>query len=252
MGKKTDDELPRSLEVLWKRTERRPRGSTQALSLDRIVAAAIEIADANGLHALSMARLAERLGCATMSLYRHVASKDDLLVFMLDAAPGKPPVIDVAIHGWRGGLERWARELRAVYFRHPWILQATMGRPPLEPGQLAWADCGLRTLADTGLSPDEKLAVIQLVLSYIRGDVQLRQGLTMTNAPSSSWDSRETQAWYGRTLARLIDAERFPALAELSAAGSFEPSDDDADGVADFDFGLARILDGVGMRFHVR
>jgi AcrR family transcriptional regulator len=251
MGNKTDDELPRSLEVLWGRTDRRPRGPAQALSLERIVAAAIEIADAEGLHALSMAHLAERLGCATMSLYRHVASKDDLLVFMMDAAPGKPPVIDVAVDGWRGGLERWARELRSVYYRHPWILQVTMGRPPLEPGQLAWLDCGLRTLAGTGLSPNDKLGVVLLVLNYVRGEAQIQVGLLRTNEHSSR-SSREAQARYARTLARLLDTERFPALAELSAAGSFEPSDNSDDGADDFDFGLARILDGVGMRVSVR
>ncbi|WP_257450176.1 TetR/AcrR family transcriptional regulator [Archangium lipolyticum] len=251
MGRETDDELPRSLAVLWGRTDRRPRGPSQALSLERIVAAAIEIADAEGLQALSMAHLAERLGCATMSLYRHVASKEDLLVFMIDAAPGKPPVIDVAADGWRGGLERWAWALRSVYYRRPWTLEVTIGRPPLEPGQLAWLDCGLRTLAGTGLSPNEKLGVILLVLNYVRGEAQLHAGLPRTNG-HSSWGSREAKAWYGRTLARLIDAERFPALAELSAAGSFEPSADGDDGAADFDFGLARILDGVGMRVRVR
>ncbi|WP_395832990.1 TetR/AcrR family transcriptional regulator [Archangium violaceum] len=251
MGKKTDGELPRSLEMLWGRTERRPRGPAQALSLERIVAAAIELADAEGLHTLSMARLAERLGCGTMSLYRHVASKDDLLVFMMDAAPGKPPVIDVAVDGWRGGLERWARELRSIYFQHPWVLQVNTGLPPLEPGQLAWLDSGLRTLADTGLSPDKKLAVILLVLHYVRGEAQLHVGLLRTNE-HSSWSSQETQAWYGRTLARLIDAERFPALAELSAAGTFDPGDSSDDGTADFDFGLARILDGVGLLVRAR
>lgn len=250
MGNETDDELPRSLEVLWGRTERRTRGTTQALSLERIVAAAIELADANGLHALSMAHLAERLGCATMSLYRHVASKDELLVFMMDAAPGKPPRIDAAVLGWRGGLERWARELRSVYFRHPWILQVAIGRPPLEPGQLSWVDCGLQTLANTGLSPNEQLSVILLVLNYVRGEAQIRAGLRVTSG-HSSWNSQETRAWYGRTLARLIDAERFPALASVVAAGYFAPSDDNADGTTDFDFGLARILDGVEMRLRV-
>ncbi|MFP2964338.1 TetR/AcrR family transcriptional regulator [Myxococcus sp. 1LA] len=247
MGKKTDDELPRSLEVLWRRTDRRQRAPLQALSLERIVAAAIEIADAEGLQALSMAHLAKQLGCATMSLYRHVASKDELLVFMMDAAPGKPPAIDVSAHGWRAGLEHWAQELRSVYFRHPWILQVAIGRPPLEPGQLAWVDSGLRTLAETGLSPDEKLAVLMLVLKYVRGEAQLRAGLR-TTGEQGPWNSQATQAWYGRTLARLIDAERFPALSEVSAAGAFDSTDDNTDGTSDFQFGLARILDGVGMR----
>ncbi|MCY1074243.1 TetR/AcrR family transcriptional regulator [Archangium lansingense] len=246
MSNEIDDKLPRSLEVLWKRADRRSRGPQPALSLERIVAAAIELADAEGLQALSMARLAERLGCATMSLYRHVASKDDLLVFMMDTAPGEPPDIELAVHGWRGGLERWARELRALYYRHPWILQITPGRPPLEPGQLAWLDCGLGTMAGIGLSPHEKLAACMLILHYVRGEAQLHLSLSQAKE-HQDWNSREMQAWYGRTLARLIDAERFPALAELSAAGAFEPGDDEASESAEFDFGLSRILDGVEM-----
>ena len=123
-----------------------------ALSLERIVAAAIEIADAEGLAGLSMARLAERLGCATMSLYRHVASKDELQVLMMDAAPGSAADLGAPPTG-ASELERWARELRAVYLRHPWVLQIAGSRPPLEPGQLAWLDCGLRTLRDTRLGP---------------------------------------------------------------------------------------------------
>ncbi|WNG54662.1 TetR/AcrR family transcriptional regulator [Archangium gephyra] len=244
MSNETDDKLPRSLEVLWGRANRRPRGPPQALSLERIVATAIELADAEGLQALSMARLAERLGCATMSLYRHVASKDELLVFMMDTAPGKPPVIDVAVHGWRGGLEHWARELRAFYYRHPWSLQINSGHPPLEPGQLAWLDCGLRTMAGTGLSPPDKLAVCLLLLQYTRGEAQISLSMSQVKEHPGR-NSREMQAWYGRTLARLIDAERFPALAELSAAGAFEPGDDDTGQSAEFDFGLSRILDGV-------
>src|SRR5262245_49940367 len=85
----TDEPLPRALEILWRGPlpARRSRG----LSRERIVAAAIELVEAEGLSALSMARLAERLGCGTMSLYRHVANKDELVTFMLSTAPDPPP-----------------------------------------------------------------------------------------------------------------------------------------------------------------
>jgi AcrR family transcriptional regulator len=238
----SDDDIPRSLKLLWGRSGRRTRGPHQALSMERIVAAAIEIADAEGIQALSMARLAERLGCAPMSLYRHVANKEELQVFMMDTAPGEPPVI--ATDDWRGGLERWARALQAVYYRHPWILQITTGRPPLEPGQLAWLDCGLRTLGRTKLGPDEQLSVILLVLNYVRGEAQITSVLLQANKRSAK-DNQDKECWYARTLAKLIDAERFPALAALSAAGTFEPKADHAGGAALFDFGLARILDGI-------
>jgi AcrR family transcriptional regulator len=236
-----EDELPRSLAVLWKRTARRRR----ALSLEQIVAAAIEIADAEGLAGLSMARVAERLGCATMSLYRHVASKDELQVFMMDAAPGPPPLRDEADRDWRAGLARWARELRAVYLRHPWVLQILGSSPPLEPGQLAWLDSGLAILRDTRLRPGERLSVIMLVLYYVRGEAQLTSARAVVGQRKSAADDLEVMARYGRTLARLVDAERFPALAEVVAAGVFDPSAADAGPGPDFEFGLARVLDGI-------
>jgi hypothetical protein len=136
-----------------------------------------------------------------------------------------------------------------VYHRHPWILQITTGRPPLEPGQLAWLDCGLRTLSATRLDPKKKMSVILLVLNYVRGEAQISTGLLQTHKRTRR-ENRQMQAWYGRMLARLLDAERFPALAKVSAAGVFDP--DDGGSGADFDFGLARILDGVEVLLHAR
>jgi AcrR family transcriptional regulator len=240
MARRPRDPLPRSLQVLWQVPAEPPSG--KALGRDRIVAAAIALADAEGLPALSMARLAERLGSATMSLYRHVASKDELLVFMMDAAPGPPPAIERA-RGWREGLDLWARALRAVYYRHPWILQAAMGRPPLEPSGLTWFDRGLAALEATRLTPGQKMSVILLVLNYVRGEAQVATGL-MQSQKLSARERRHQQAWYGRTLAALVEPARFPALAALIDAGVFAPGD--SDGAADFDFGLDRLLDGIG------
>jgi AcrR family transcriptional regulator len=240
----SDDEIPRSLQLLWGRAQPPRRGPRPALRLRRIVAAAVQIADAEGIHALSMARLAQKLGCAPMSLYRHVASKEELQVFMMDTAPGKPPRIDLPARHWRRGLERWARELRAVYYRHPWILQITTGRPPLEPGQLAWLDCGLRTLRGSGLGAARKMSVILLVVHYVRGAVQIN-AVMLEDLKRSDKDNRKRQDWYGRTLARLVDAKRFPAVAELISAGVFDSGGKDVQGSDDFDFGLARILDGI-------
>ncbi|MFC7382003.1 TetR/AcrR family transcriptional regulator [Sphaerisporangium rhizosphaerae] len=244
MSEKTGGELPRTLEVLWGRSERRARGPAQALSLDRIVTTAIAIADTEGLAALSMARLAERLGCATMSLYRHVANKHELWTFMLDAAPGPAPDISPTPADWRAELRRWAVELTGVYRRHPWILQVTTaGAPPLDPGQLAWLDAGLRALGGTALRPREKMSVLLLVLHYVRGDTQLS-----TSDPGTAPGQDEPAApSYGELLARLID-ERFPALAEALHDGVFDEYDTEGpveDPASHFGFGLDRILDGV-------
>jgi AcrR family transcriptional regulator len=230
-------EIPRTLQVLWGSESRRTRGPRPALSLDRIVEAGIAIADADGISALSMARLAERLGSATMSLYRHVSNKDELLVFMMDAAPGDPPVLPAG--GWRARAETWARALRAVYYAHPWILLVTAGRPPLEPGQLAWLDRGLAAFDGTGLSHDQRFEAVMTLLNYVRGEAQL-MSFAMTADPASI----PAQEEYGQLIAQLVDADRFPALAAASDAGIFQPRV--GGGVAEsFGFGLDRILDGL-------
>ena len=229
-----DDELPRTIEALWDLRERVQRKPRPGLSLERIVEAAIESADTEGLGALSMARVAKRLDSATMSLYRHVASKDELQALMVDVAYGRPPELGRDI-SWRAGLEQWARAFLEVFRSHPWMLHVTISGPPLEPGQLTWLECGLGVLAGTGLRPDEKLSVILAMIGYVRSTAQLALA-----APTDAGDDAELTADYGRALAKFIDAEAFPALTELVEAGIFdkEPTDE-------FTFGLERVLDGI-------
>jgi len=224
-------DIPRTLQVLWGESGPGRRG--QALSRDRIVEAAVAIADADGIGALSMARLAERLGSAPMSLYRHVSNKDELLVFMMDAAPGPPPQLPAG--DWRAALETWARALQAVYYAHPWVLQVTAGRPPLEPGQLAWLDSGLSGFAGTALSERDRFEAVMTLLNYVRGEAQITA--VLLSAPPET----DPHA-YGELLAHFVRPERFPALAAASAAGIFHVPDGPGES---FEWGLARILDGI-------
>src|SRR5262245_62525262 len=166
----TDEPLPRALEILWR--DPQPARRSRGLSRERIVAAAIELVEAEGLSALSMARLAERLGCGTMSLYRHVANKDELVTFMLSTAPDPPPTPRDS-SDWRGALTDWAVGLWDVYHAHPWILQAAAAGPPADPGQVAWLDAGLAALGATGLPERDKLAAVMAVLHYVRGAAAL-------------------------------------------------------------------------------
>jgi AcrR family transcriptional regulator len=228
----SDEDLPRALEVLWREPARGRR--TRGLNRERIVAAAVELADADGLGALSMARLAERLGCGTMSLYRHVATKDELVTFMLSAAPGPPPAPrDPA--DWRGALADWATGLWDVYHRHPWVLQAASSGPPADPGQLAWLDAGLATLGDTNLAERDKLAAVMAVLHFVRGAAALAIEAAPVDGPH-----------YPALLRRVIDAERFPALSAALEAGAFDGAD--ADYRAEFRSGLGQLLDGIAVR----
>ena len=226
-----DDRLPRALRELWQQdtAPRRARGLTR----EAIVAAAIDLADADGLGALSMARLAERLGCGTMSLYRHVASKDELVMFMLSAGPGPPPPSSDHAN-WRDALENWAFGLWEVYHRHPWILPAASMGPPVDPGQLAWLDAGLAALAPTGLSERDKLAAVMAVLHYVRGAAAIDIEAGQTDP-----------GLFPFVVSTLLDRDRFPALAAAVRAGAFG---DDDDRVADFRSGLNQLLDGVASR----
>ncbi len=226
-------EIPRTLKVLWGGEAEGRRGPRQALSLDRIIAAAIEIADRDGLAALSMARLAQELGSAPMSLYRHVANKDELLMFMQDVAPGPPP--ELSPGDWRAGMTAWARALRGVYYAHPWILQVTAGRPPLEPGQLAWLDRGLSALEDTRLTIEQRFDAIMTLLHYVRGEAHLAAVLLAGET--------DPQGEYEALLKQLVRPERFPALAAAIRDGIFAPDPAD-DGSRSFESGLAAILDG--------
>jgi len=236
------DELPPPLDLLWGLPARRSRQRGKSpLSVYRVVRAALEIADAGGLGAVSMSRVAERLGFTTMALYRHVHSKDELVALMVEEGLGVPSEPGNASQaGWRAGLERWAWELLAVVRRHPWVLDLPLARLPFGPNRFAWLDRGLGALAETALSEDEKAALILLLNDYVfsraRLDVELG-GLGQVMA----W-ANEAAATHGPP-PELVDAARFPALRRALDAGIFHPSKSDRD--ADFAFGLERILDGI-------
>ena len=228
----TEEPLPRVLEILWR--DAPPARRAGGLSREAIVAAAIELVEAEGLGALSMARLAERLGCGTMSLYRHVANKDELVTFMLSTAP-EPPPTPADPSDWRGALTDWAAGLWDIYHRHPWILQTAAAGPPADPGQLAWLDAGLAALGSTGLAERDKLAAVMAVLHYVRGAAALAIEAVQTNLTN-----------YPALLRRLLDADRFPALAAAVAAGVFDQENNDA--AAEFRSGLGQLLDGIAAK----
>jgi AcrR family transcriptional regulator len=200
----------------------------RGLSTELVVEAAIALADEDGLEAVSMARVAERLGFTTMSLYRHVESKDELLRAMLDAALGPPPgELDEPGEDWRAGLELWTRSVLAALLRHPWALRVAIVGPPMSPVQLAWLDRGLRVLEHTGLSEGDKADTILLLNGYAFWEARLRVEL----APAAPLQPPE-------------GIEDMPALQRALAAGIFE---DESVGDRGMAFGLGRILDGVAV-----
>lgn len=232
-------DLPASIASAWGIRERSGKGPKGGLSLSRIVEAAVAVASSEGLAAVSMGRIASELGAATMALYRYVATKDELLALMVDAAFQSPPAPPPR-ERWRAALARWAREHLAVLRRHPWVVRVPLSGPPITPNQVVWFERGLWALRNTGLAEEEKVSVLLLLNGFVRNEALLEADLRLAAGAGSS--AGDAMASYGRLLSRLVDPVRFPALSAVIASGIFDQQDESD---ANFSFGLERILDGV-------
>lgn len=238
MESESGGEIPASVEAAWGLRPRPHKGPKPGLSLDRVVRAGVEIADVEGLEAVSMSRVAGRLGVSTMSLYRYVATKDELVMLMVDAAAGPPPPLPQDL-GWRAGLAHWAAALRSAMLAHPWALLVPVTGPPIAPNQLAWLDQALHVLRDTGLTGAEQVFVALLVSSQVRIDAQYAAGI--------AGDPRAAAlaAGYSAFLLRVTEDGRLPDLRRVAVAGVFDDAADDMTMDTEFAFSLARVLDGV-------
>ncbi|MCY1059351.1 TetR/AcrR family transcriptional regulator C-terminal domain-containing protein [Nannocystis sp. SCPEA4] len=221
---------------------RRPSAPGEDLHRDPIVQAAIELADAEGLAALSMRGVAGKLGVATMSLYRHVESKDDLISHMTDAVFGEARLPDTPPAGWRARLTVAARLQWSIYRRHPWLAQlVSITRPQPLRNLLVHGEWALAAIDGLGLDAATMLHVHVTLFSYVRG-----------LAINIEWEN-EAEAASGLTEEEWMDAHS-PALGELAASGAFptfakvlaDLSDNyDLDLDLLFEFGLEPLLDGL-------
>ena len=242
------EDIPRSVAAAWRGREPGTRGRRPGLSLPTIVEAGLRVAVADGLAALSMSRVASELGAATMSLYRHVSAKDELLAHMVDAAFAAPPPAPEPDEAWRTGLTRWASAHLAVLRRHRWLVRVPISGPPLMPNQVLWFERGLQSLRATRLSEPEKPAVLLLVNGFVRNQATLEADLLQA-AQATGVALEHAGAAYGRLLGSLADPERFPAIHAVLAARAFNPPGTTAD---DVQFGLDRILDGIEVLVRAR
>lgn len=234
----------RSLELLWGGGKRPDRKTRPALNLERIVEAAIELADAEGLGGLSMQRLAERLGFTTMALYRYVPGKAELIDVMVDTACGEPPELGGVAGSWRGKLGLWARESYGLFVRHPWMLQVVTSRRLMGPNELAWFDSGLGAVSGIGLTGEEMVEILILVNAYVRGLAQALVDVARAERDTGVSEGRWYSA-YAPLLKRFDSEERYPALRGILAEGTFDEADDGSDPDETLEFGLQRVLDGV-------
>ncbi|UBU14198.1 TetR/AcrR family transcriptional regulator C-terminal domain-containing protein [Nonomuraea gerenzanensis] len=220
----------------------RPRPGATAeheLTRRRIVRAAMEIADADGLSELTMRAVAGRLGVATMSLYRHVGGKDDLVMLMVDAAFAEFPLPARHPDGWRGRLETSARVQWAAYRAHPWMAGATpLTRPVPSQALLLHSEFVMEMLQETGLDATTRMYVMILIYSFVQGiaaHIELEQrARASTGITDEEWMSGQEEFLRDLTAAN-------PAFGRLLD----ELGDFDLDLDRLFTFGLESLLDGL-------
>ncbi|KZB86290.1 TetR family transcriptional regulator [Amycolatopsis regifaucium] len=223
----------RAIELLWGA----PEPDRPGLSLGRIVAAAIEVADEEGLTALSMRKVAERFGTTTMSLYRYVPGKAELVELMRDAVYGELPLESAAGLGWRAGLERWARRARELHRRHPWLVHSAGTRRLPGPNIMAGYDHALDVASRSGLPPAQVIAVVNLVGGFVESVA--RQVGETAELQRSTGVSHER--WWSERESLFERLDACPALGKLWRSGGMDAPLDP------FEFGLQRTLDGVQM-----
>jgi len=216
-------------ELLWELGDQ-GRQARPALTVPRIAAAGIALADAAGMASVSMQQVAGLLDVTKMALYRHVANKAELVAVMIEIAVGTPPDLSTVPGGWRPKLTEWARLMRETWQRHPWLPAVTVGERPMGPREIGWTEAAVAALDGTGLTGAERMDAVFLVSGHIR------------NTRSAA--TAGTQPWNrDKSLRAKIAAhgERFPALVAATADAA------DVDPDSGWRFGLDRIFDGLAL-----
>lgn len=247
-------ELQRRSELLWEGGARPSRGPKPTLSREDVVAAAIAIADRDGLSALTMHAVAEKLGFTTMALYRYFPNKEALIDAIVDAAMGTPPSQSEPRGAWREQVRHWAYAKRAMLCARPWLAELPFVAAPHGPNWLSWHEAFLQAIAGTGLSPEDMMDMLSVVDGYVRGNSDT--AISLARARSRGISYEEWAQVVGADLARAIGDPRFPMLSAIlsSESGGISstsslPARAGRPRTLDecFDFGLERVLDGIQM-----
>jgi AcrR family transcriptional regulator len=246
------EELRKRSGLLWDEQQRPGRGPKPAASRGDVIQAAIRLADADGLSALTMQAVAARLGFTTMALYRYFPNKEALIDAAVDAALGTPPQRTGPREGWRQEVKHWAYAKRAMLCSRPWLAELPFVAAPHGPNWLSWHEAFLQTIVDTGLSPEDMMDVLSVVHGYVSGSSDTTISLARATARGISFE--EWAQAVGADLCRAINDPRYPILAAILtsksggiAEGSPLPARGGRPRTMDesFDFGLERVLDGI-------
>jgi AcrR family transcriptional regulator len=232
--------LPPALAILWGRRTTGSRGPRAELDVDRIVDAAVEIARAEGLEAVSMARVAAAVGFTTMSLYRHVANKEDLLQLMWNASARGIESVVLEGDTWRDRLRSWALVQRRMIGQNEWIVQLPMSTPPLSPESLGWVELGLSALDDVDLPDSAKIRLLGLISQHALIDARMafdeRRARELAVASGVETD-------YAALVRELADPATYPRLTRMVLEEQ-PPGTEPPSASEEFEFDLTIMLDG--------
>ncbi|ASW57693.1 TetR/AcrR family transcriptional regulator [Plantactinospora sp. KBS50] len=219
----------------------RPESSHRPVPLDRerIAAAAVALADEGGLAAVSLRRVAARLGAGPMRLYGHIATKDELFDLMVDKVHAE--ILPEELPGdWREVLRVLAHRTRQTALRHEWLADLLGGRPTLGPNGLAVAEANLAAL--DGLADiDTVMRAVGTVSAYVIGAIR-REVANLRAERATGLTKRDWQRASGPHLTKMLATGRFPVLAKAVYDGTDMNAEDS------FTTGLDWVLDAVGAR----
>ncbi|KIL41989.1 TetR family transcriptional regulator [Gordoniibacillus kamchatkensis] len=237
--------LPTGVALGWGFAKPPQRGPKREMSIDQIVKKAIEIADKDGLDAVSMNRVASELGFTAMSLYRYIPSKDDLLLLMQDAACDIPLPPERPSHEWRESLREYVMGTIGIFRDHPWYGDIPIFGIPIAPNNLRIVDWALRPLRDMPLNDYEKMSIVLLLSGYARSSGMLQRDIDRAIQAGSSAEAF-SGLHYSAALQALVKPEQYPNLHPIVMSGAYTEENDSENNVGnDIDFGLERILDGI-------
>lgn len=236
-------ELPPGIDLLWGRRAPGRRGPKPGLSIAAIVAAAIEIANAEGLDAVSMARVAKAVGFTPMSLYRYVSNKDELLQLMWNAGTDDLAAFEQVSGDWRAKLSHWAMTQRDVIEANIWIVQMPLATPPLGPNSVRWIEYGLEALDSTDFGDGDKMRILGLLSSHAL--ISARMAFDVRQSVASDSDRPVD---YTAVLREVVEVKDYPQLHRVVWSGDADDAAGGPDVLEEFRFDLEIILDGIAAR----
>ncbi|ORM26024.1 TetR/AcrR family transcriptional regulator [Williamsia sp. 1135] len=240
-----DPVVDRTLTLLWRRSAGAPRGSRgprQRVSVDEVIAAAIALADSEGLSALSMRKVADKLGLGVMSMYTYVPGKAELIGLMVDEVMGEAdqPAYSGTL---RDRMTEIARQLWDEFHRHPWLLHVQKARPWIGPNGSARYEWQLAAIEGVGLGDLEMDHTIAVLAGFAESSA--RSSIEAAGARTES--GMTDQQWWeinSPVLERLMEGRDYPISSRVGRAAG-EAYNSMSDPASSFEFGLARIIDGI-------